>query len=313
MSKLWKKRQREIPSEAICRNCGAITTGRYCQACGQDIFAGQEQPIFQFVANLLSNAFSLDSKVLLTVRYLFFKPGFLSAEYRQGRIVRYVQPVKLFWMSTLIFFALLFTGTTATEHESAAQQQESSAQTTAQEGATAASLQIDINEEKASAPGMEESQKQKRGATISVRGKVQEVSREQLKNYLTAYAPYAAFFLIPIFALLLKLFFWRKKYFYLHHLTFAVHFHSFMWMLWSFPLIIDFLFPEWKFPDWLSMTLFFLPGLYLMIALYRFYQPPRKWSVLWKAVVISLCYLIFICIFLAAIILLLLLIMGYDL
>ncbi|MDR0294595.1 MAG: DUF3667 domain-containing protein [Prevotellaceae bacterium] len=114
-----EEKRREMPAEAICRNCNTQTIGRHCHVCGQNISAGQEQPILQFTGNLLENAFALDGKVLLTLRRLLFKPSFLSAEYRLGRIVRYVLPVKLFWMSSLIFFALLFgQGFNGNENES---------------------------------------------------------------------------------------------------------------------------------------------------------------------------------------------------
>jgi hypothetical protein len=289
MLKLWKKKQPELPSGAICRNCGTQTVGRYCHACGQDIVAGQGRPIFQFIAHLLDNAFALDGKILLTLRYLLIKPGFLSSEYRLGKIIRYVQPVKLFWMSTLIFFALLIaTMNTNVDKNRLPTTQEETAQLTVQRDTT------DTNPT----------------AVIKVRGisggeTEAKVSYKQFKDYFATYAPYVAFLFIPIFALLLKLFFRRKKYFYLYHLTFAVHFHSFLWILWSFLLVLDLLFPDWHYPNLLNLFITLLPGAYFMIALYRFYQPKRKWSAIWKALVITLLYVLLILLFLIGIIILL--------
>ncbi|MDR0294596.1 MAG: hypothetical protein LBH91_00140 [Prevotellaceae bacterium] len=111
---------------------------------------------------------------------------------------------------------------------------------------------------------------------------------------------------------MLQLFFWRKKYFYLSHLTFAVHFHAFLWIMCSLLLIFDILLPNWELPEWLNLLFFLLPGVYLMLALYRFYRPKRKWTAIWKAVVVTLLYAILIIAFLAGVILLVAKIMGIE-
>jgi len=104
----FKKQNRPIPENATCRNCGTQMTGRYCHECGQDIFAGTGIPILKLIGQMLDNAFALDGKTPKTLAYLLIRPGFLSSEFMNGRINRYVNPVKLFWMSTLIFSRFLF-------------------------------------------------------------------------------------------------------------------------------------------------------------------------------------------------------------
>jgi len=312
MPKLWKKKRREIPPDAICRNCGVPIVGRYCHACGQDFFAGQEQALVQLITNLLDNAFAFDNKVWVTLRHLLFKPGFLSGEYRLGRIVPYVQPVKLFWMSTLIFFALLFANTGA--KITAAKEQEAAAQKTEQQAAP--TVETTPTTEPEAATNSIEKENEEQGKKLRIQLSPPSVANEkdkptfqaeiedseQFTGYLKAFAPYATFLLIPLFAMLLKLFFRRKKYFYLYHLTFAIHFHSFLWILWSLLFFLDILFPAWKFPNWLQLLIFLLPGIYLMIAFYRFYQPKRKWSVIWKAVLITWLYFVLILVFIAIVV-----------
>jgi len=102
-----KKKERPIPEDAICRNCGVQMQGRYCHECGQDVFAGTGIPILKLIGQVLDNAFALEGKTPRTLSNLMFRPGFLASEYMRGKVVRYLNPVKLFWMSTLIFFALL--------------------------------------------------------------------------------------------------------------------------------------------------------------------------------------------------------------
>jgi hypothetical protein len=295
MFKQRTKKGREIPADATCRNCDAPALGRYCHICGQDIFAGEGRSLLSFIGNTLTIAFALDSKVLITLKYLFFKPGFLSSEYRLGRIVRYVRPVKLFWMSTLIFFALLF-GTNNQNSKTTITISGQKASTQITEQPTAEGLTT-VEPENTTAPA-EKTEEQK------------GISSEQLNKYIIAFAPYIAFFLIPIFAFLLKLFFYRKKYFYMYHLTFAVHFHSFLWILCSFLLIPNLFSSGWDMPSWLELFFLLLPGAYLMIALYRFYQPKRKWSVIWKSIVVTLLYFAISIAFLIAVLMLIDLIWG---
>ena len=105
--KWFKRKKRTLPEDLICRNCGGQTVGRYCHDCGQDLLAGIGQPILKLIAQVLDNVFALEGKTPRTLVSLLFRPGFLSNQYQIGKIAHYVHPVKLFWMSTLIFFALL--------------------------------------------------------------------------------------------------------------------------------------------------------------------------------------------------------------
>ena len=286
----FKRRKRTVPANAICRNCGTQIIDRYCHVCGQDIFAGQEQSIFLLIVNLLDNAFAFEGKTLRTLGCLIFKPGFLSSEYRLGRIIRYVHPVKLFWMLTIIFFALFMFNIEKNIKTNRAVREQAE---------QTMPVQVTITEERDTAtPAAVKSEDTKANKANKVND---FFNSEQTKTYLKSFAPYAAFLFIPVFAVLLWLFFWRKKYFYMYHLVFAVHFHSFLWILWSLLLTTDLLFPKWKFPSWLSLFFFLLPGIYLMIALNRFYQPKRKWSVVWKTMFITLLYLLTIILFLVVI------------
>ena len=251
-----KKKERPIPEDVICRNCGVQMQGRYCHECGQDIFAGTGIPILKLIGQVLDNAFALEGKTPRTLVNLIFRPGFLSREFMNGKVVRYVNPVKLFWMSTLIFFALLISQINSTNWQTK-----------------------DFNI---------------KSHVLNTETKV------MLFNYFTKFAPYVAFLLIPFFALLLALFFWRRKFYYVHHLIFTVHFHAFLWIFCSLLLIIN-MFVTLDFPDWLNLTLFFTPGIYLIFAFHRFYHPQTYhfkswWQTIWKSVFVSISYFFIFCI-----------------
>jgi hypothetical protein len=275
----WIKRQKPaLPEEHICRNCGTQTVGKYCHECGQDVFSGTEQPIVHLFGQMLENAFALDSKLPRTLAFLMYRPGFLSTEFRAGRISKYVHPVKLFWMATLLFFALvIFQFSNITQNDSE--------EVTAKHSTINISLGSSSETINLSSDNEEEAQE-----IIEFKDKMYNL----ILNALSNYAPYVTFLLIPIFALVLMLFFWRKKYYYIHHLIFTVHFHTFLWIFCSLLMIIKIFTHNWKFPDWLGFLIFITPGVYLSIAFHRFYLAISRWQAVWKAILITFLYFILI-------------------
>ncbi|WP_250435783.1 DUF3667 domain-containing protein [Hanstruepera flava] len=81
--------------------------------------------------------------------------------------------------------------------------------------------------------------------------------------------PIAMFFLLPIFALILKLFYFRKGP-YAYHLVFSFYFFSFLFTVFSILLLLNF---AWKaFPGWLITLIILSTFIYLFLALKRFYD-----------------------------------------
>ena len=76
--------------------------------------------------------------------------------------------------------------------------------------------------------------------------------------------PKVLFFLLPIFALFLKLIYIRHRYFYVEHLIFALHSHTFFFII----LIPCALFPHW----YIILPALLLVYLYLFLAVRQFYQ-----------------------------------------
>ncbi len=201
-------------------------------------------------------------------------PAGLPGEYRIGRINRYVHPVKLFWMATLIFFALLIAQVDAQEDRKRAAQQD-----------TTTELPVAAKDsENNSSPSHSDD----------------KFDLAKSRAYIAKYGPFAVFLIIPVFALLLALFFWRNKFYYMYHMVFALHFHTFLWIYFSLLYVVDIFTPELQFPDLLSWLLFFIPGVYLSVAFHRFYLTKTRWNAVWKAIVISLLYIFLNLIFIVA-------------
>ncbi|MCB1693312.1 MAG: DUF3667 domain-containing protein [Pseudomonadales bacterium] len=89
-----------------CPNCHATLYGRWCFACGQS-----QKPIdrffFTLVAEAFDDVFSFDSRTARTLFALLFRPGFLTVEYFAGRRARYVPPLRLYLIASVVFFFVL--------------------------------------------------------------------------------------------------------------------------------------------------------------------------------------------------------------
>jgi hypothetical protein len=84
------------------------------------------------------------------------------------------------------------------------------------------------------------------------------------------YMSWAYFILLPIFALILKLFYIRQRHYYLKHLIFSIHLHSFIFIV--FILIVA-LYMIWSgISNWISTVLIFTIPVYVILAQRNFYS-----------------------------------------
>jgi hypothetical protein len=90
----------------LCANCGAPLTGRYCSECGQ---RHHDLPIYHFwhfVREATEDLTHADSRLWRTLIALLFRPGFLTREFLAGRRARYLPPVRLYLVVSVIFFII---------------------------------------------------------------------------------------------------------------------------------------------------------------------------------------------------------------
>ena len=89
-----------------CENCYAALQGDFCHSCGQarktSLLAFNE-----FVLTLLGGFLSYDSKVNRTLIPLIAKPGSVCNEYLHGHRARFIAPMKLYLFCSVIFFLLM--------------------------------------------------------------------------------------------------------------------------------------------------------------------------------------------------------------
>ncbi|HTE44731.1 MAG TPA: DUF3667 domain-containing protein [Gemmatimonadaceae bacterium] len=91
---------------AACLNCGTSLTGPFCASCGQ-----RDIPPYPSVRELAVDAFwelsGWDGRFAATVRALVTRPGMLTLEFLEGRRARYLSPLRLYLMASLVYFVLV--------------------------------------------------------------------------------------------------------------------------------------------------------------------------------------------------------------
>jgi Protein of unknown function (DUF3667) len=98
------------PPLTHCENCGAELQGHWCAKCGQP--AIEYRRSFRYVvADLLNEFLNWDSKFFTTIALLILKPWRLTNEFLAGKRVRYVNPLRLYLLASILFFFAVNFGT----------------------------------------------------------------------------------------------------------------------------------------------------------------------------------------------------------
>jgi uncharacterized protein DUF3667 len=98
------------PPLTHCENCGAELQGHWCAQCGQP--AIEYRRSFRYVvADLLNEFLNWDSKFFTTIALLILKPWRLTNEFLAGKRVRYVNPLRLYLLASILFFFAVNYGT----------------------------------------------------------------------------------------------------------------------------------------------------------------------------------------------------------
>ena len=87
-------------------DCGSQLKGKYCHQCGQRR-QRRTASIFSLIGELISGLFNWDSRMWRTLWPLFAKPGHLTKAFMEGKRERYIPPVRLYLVSSIIFFLLV--------------------------------------------------------------------------------------------------------------------------------------------------------------------------------------------------------------
>ncbi len=269
---------------ANCLNCAAPTPGDFCGACGQrndDLRA----PFWAVVSDLLEEAFEADSRLGRSVAPFLLRPGFLTREHKAGRRVRYSSPLRLYLFCSFAFFLALsfeklepdlrvdLDGEAVRIRVVSGGDGRSRPRDGGLAPATSSRYAAAVE---AAARGGGPSVGDDLGELVDrkLRARVEALSRlegERKEEFNRRFAaeflaavPKLIFALLPLYALLLQLLFWRRRRFYVEHLTFAFHVHAFTFLVLLLPLLVGGL--------WVSLATVLAIQAYVLVALHGVYE-----------------------------------------
>jgi Protein of unknown function (DUF3667) len=86
-----------------CENCGAPLSGTYCAQCGQAAI-DYRRSFRHVILDLLDSFLNWDSKFFATIGLLLVRPWELTNQFLAGHRVRYVNPLRLYLLASILFF-----------------------------------------------------------------------------------------------------------------------------------------------------------------------------------------------------------------
>src|ERR1043166_3554147 len=101
------KRRTKLPEKPLthCENCGAPLTGEFCGQCGQHAI-DYRRSIFRVLLDAADSFLNWDTKFLHSMNQLLIHPWQLTNDFNAGRRARYVHPLRLYLIASIVFFLL---------------------------------------------------------------------------------------------------------------------------------------------------------------------------------------------------------------
>jgi len=86
-----------------CENCGAKLAGPHCAQCGQAAI-DYRRSFRHVIVDVLDSFLNWDSKFFAAIGLLIVKPWRLTNDFLSGKRVRYLHPLRLYLLASILFF-----------------------------------------------------------------------------------------------------------------------------------------------------------------------------------------------------------------
>jgi hypothetical protein len=247
-------------TETNCLNCGAEVQGKFCSNCGQENLDVREN-FFHVAFHFVSDYFHFDSKFFRSMVPLFTRPGFLTRQYWDGKRVNYIHPLRLYFFSIIV--AVLCTGFFYNHFE----------------GDVKGKLidpQVSFTPDSTDLRAAQESGDSLQYIEQLRKREVERIKKETVSrlgggiDHFIHDLKYVSFFLLPVYALIFKFLYMRRKSFYVDHLVYTMHLQSFAMLTMGLLLMISLLVP--KYVDVIARLTYVAIFVYILISLRNLYQ-----------------------------------------
>ena len=267
--RFFGRRKIQRPAITHCENCGAQLQGHWCAKCGQPAI-DYRRSFRHVIADLLNEFLNWDSKFFATIGLLLVRPWKLTNEFLAGHRVRYVHPLRLYLLASILFFFAVNYGARGLRFEpgnlSPKDRAELEADLKKEDLPPSAREKLEalLRESPASpAPSPQttapspspapktDKQKQEFGkvgerpfvvfdqakSTTPFESWIEARAKEKMGEHgtkmglfistLFSNLPYMMLCCLPLFALVLNILYVRRHIFYIDHLIYALHIHTF--------------------------------------------------------------------------------------
>lgn len=92
------------PVVHTCKSCHTQFTGTYCNNCGEKIRVANDRTFKTLLSDIVKAITLADNKLARTLGLMLYNPGFVSTEIANGRTVRYMAPIQVFFVLNLVYF-----------------------------------------------------------------------------------------------------------------------------------------------------------------------------------------------------------------
>lgn len=295
-----------------CLNCSEPLdrTFNYCPVCGQENTDNQVS-LGLLMREFISNFFSLDSRFVRTFKPFLLNPGKVTTSFISGRRVLYANPIRWYLVISIFhffFMSKVFQPTVKDMKEKGFGGEKISLDSTEfiqlyNASDTATSWPFSDSRRKMIDHLLEETNLTedeiydslkidgKSALDSFAKKKFIKIGREtkaSLNSYIMKQIPIIIFFILPIYALFLKLFFWKKG-LYIKHLIHSIHLHSFYFFLMTITWVLALIFDD--FEDLGLPISAMLTFIYAVMSFKKVYGIRIGWSIV-RATFIGFLYAI---------------------
>jgi hypothetical protein len=252
-----------------CANCDAPLSGPYCAQCGQHAH-DSARSLGALLHDGWHSVTHLDGRFWATLRLLMLRPGRLTVEYFAERRARYVPPVRLYIVFSVLMFATFSVTTTSTTTPSgptpaarpgavapaapaaapdvgvkpAAAPKPAAAQVDASDADATEDLDFKFFDPNTSLKACKVTDTGWRWLDRSLHERCVRNGDHWVKDVLhaaRANLPKMMFVFLPLMAAVMSLIYWFPRRYYVEHLVFFLHNHAALYLAMALPRVFSLL------------------------------------------------------------------------